>query len=701
MKASDSNIKGFVGGLDKVFLIPPFQRNYAWDKKNCKELWNDFENCIRTNETHFLGNILYYPSENSGASYSELILVDGQQRLTTVLLLLTALRDKTSDIGLKNDIDTKYLKNSTSDNRYRIKLKSIANDSDNFIKIVDGDIENSSSLLHENYLYFCDRVLSLNTSDHWKLFNAIARCEIVDINLQAGNNLSLVQTVFEKINSTGKALTPADLIRNLLLVTDSPEEQKNLYINYWQKIESILGAIYIPDFVSDYLIINTSFSSISSKEVYSKFKEYKESNKLSNKDSLETLLNYSKYYSFLIGKPCGNSKIAKSIEEINLQKASDLYPILLHCLYIMFENQQQELVKIFELFSDFILRYRIVRDYSGGGALQGMVRQIINKLLNSQIKYTYADLLVELSNSTTRDGEFPTDTRFEESLLTKSFNRDDAKLLLSRIEYYQNKDVQIPFNKLTLEHIMPETLSMKWKQYLGLADEKNVFDFQSEYLWKLGNLTLLSGPLNSQLQNDVFDNKVQSYANNQFRITRSINKYNHWRRDEIVERTSELASIATKATISPIPRTRPYQKDTGKSYQAGEYFISESEIILEGSKPKRIIFNNESWDCKNWNKLFLIICEKLYLLKPNQFDELVINNVVHKSTKSKVENGVYNLNYDPMIHKDSSLFQKATKIKGTDYYCESVLSNIMARKHSVTLINALGFDDIDFIVEVS
>ena len=101
MRATEATIKNFLGGLDKIFLIPPFQRNYVWNKKNCQELWNDFKKCANDNTSHYLGNIIYYLSDNSGASCTELILVDGQQRLTTILLLLVAIRDTTLDNKIK------------------------------------------------------------------------------------------------------------------------------------------------------------------------------------------------------------------------------------------------------------------------------------------------------------------------------------------------------------------------------------------------------------------------------------------------------------------------------------------------------------------------------------------------------------------------------------------------------------------------
>lgn len=699
MRANEETIKGFIGGYDKVFLIPPFQRNYAWDRKNCQELWEDFESCTRNNTSHYLGNIIYYPSENSGAAYTELILVDGQQRLTTILLLLVSLRDKTDDELLKRDINDKYLKNVTTDQRYRIKLKSIIGDDDDFSMIVENDGNNlKDSKMVNNYKFFCNKI-ETSDLDHRKLFETIARSEIVDINLQTINNLQLVQTVFEKINSTGKPLTSADLIRNLLLSSNSPVEQNKLYTNYWIKIEKELGIENVPDFVSDYLLIKTTQQSISNKEVYEKFKIYKQNSNLSNEQLLNDLLTYSKYYKYLISNACPSKKIAKSINEINILKSSDILPLLLLLLCKMFDDSREELEKIFLLFSDFMLRYRLVGDYTGGGALQGSVRQITNKLLEGSIQYSYADILFELTNSSTRDSEFPLDERFEEILRTKIFGVDESKILLSRIEYFNNKDIQITYDDMTLEHIMPQSLSPKWKKYFDLDDD-DLMRFHSEYLWKLGNLSLLSGSWNSSLSNKPYDEKKEFYKDNQFKITRSIGaNYPTWNKNSIEDRGKTLALIAVNATTGPVTRTRPYQRESNKSSGLGQFFISD-DFDTEGTKIKALFYKDRQIECKTWYKLFALICEIAYQEHPNKFDEIVRNNVIAKSSKNQSNLLKYNLLFDPLISIYDDVFNKPQKIDRTYYFCESNLSSSSVINHSMRLIREIGLDDTEFIIDM-
>lgn len=147
MKATETTVLKFIGGEDKVFIIPPFQRNYEWSEEQCKELYNDICYAYKSNKTHYLGNILYYIGDNNSASFDEFILVDGQQRVTTILLLLCAIRDISLEEDLKKVINRKYLKNEDSIETFKVKLKQTSYDEDCFISIVEGDLSNVSKKL--------------------------------------------------------------------------------------------------------------------------------------------------------------------------------------------------------------------------------------------------------------------------------------------------------------------------------------------------------------------------------------------------------------------------------------------------------------------------------------------------------------------------------------------------------------------------
>ena len=218
MKASETNVLSFIGGLDKVFIIPPFQRNYEWSKKQCEELFHDIEKAYYKKKTHYLGNVVYYFGENNGAEFQELILVDGQQRISTIVLLLCAIRDCEKDSDFKDKVTSRYLKNDTKNDKFRIRLKQTSYDYQSFISVVEKKpVQNDESNIVKNYNIFLD-LLNKTEIPLNEIYNTIQKLEIVGVNLQIENDLETIQTIFEKINSTGKPLSPADLIRNYLLI---------------------------------------------------------------------------------------------------------------------------------------------------------------------------------------------------------------------------------------------------------------------------------------------------------------------------------------------------------------------------------------------------------------------------------------------------------------------------------------------------
>ena len=256
MKATETTVLNFIGGLDKVFIIPPFQRNYEWEKEQCTELFDDIIKSHKNKNVHYLGNVIYYVGKNNGASYNEYILVDGQQRVTTVLLLLCALRDSITTQSTVDSVNKRYLMNDTSDNRFRVRLKQTSYDSQSFMAIIDKiPLMDENSNVSKNYNEF-KKLIKNSKVDPIELYETIPRLEIVEVNLQIEDNLEAIQTVFEKINSTGKELSPADLIRNYLLLANTSTEQERLYEDYWAKIEQLVSNDNISRFSRDYLVMN-------------------------------------------------------------------------------------------------------------------------------------------------------------------------------------------------------------------------------------------------------------------------------------------------------------------------------------------------------------------------------------------------------------------------------------------------------------
>ena len=220
MKAVDEKVGRFIGNSDTVFIIPPFQRNYSWDEEQCCELFDDILDSIKKDKSHYIGNIVYYVGENDRAGFNEYILIDGQQRITSILLLLCAIRSKLSAEEAKR-LEKKFLINEDeTDEKYRVKLKQTDNDLRVFEKIINNSVlssEERENKLFKNYNYFIDRLADFDEDMATRFYNATANLDIVDLNLKIEKDLEAVQKIFEKINSTGKELSVADLIRNYLL----------------------------------------------------------------------------------------------------------------------------------------------------------------------------------------------------------------------------------------------------------------------------------------------------------------------------------------------------------------------------------------------------------------------------------------------------------------------------------------------------
>lgn len=456
MKASETSVLSFIGGLDKTFTIPPYQRNYEWTIEQCNELFNDIEKAYLKEKTHYLGNVVYYFGEKNGAEYTEVVLVDGQQRITTIILLLCAIRDsgKNKD-EFQKKIDTRYLINDTSDEKYRIRLKQTAYDYQNFLSVINkSKNKDENNNIVKNYNHFLellhDTDISLND-----LYNTIQKLEIVSVNLEIENDLESVQTIFEKINSTGKPLSAADLIRNCLLLSKSSAEQQRLYDNYWINIERTIENESISFLAKNYLIIQT-FSDIANSEIYKVFKEYSSNSSKSHEEILGELVTYSKFFNWLKKNNSPKKELNKYIQELNYLKTEDVYPLYLYLLNKLYDKDNNELLKIFHLLSDFMLRFRIVSASGGGGALRSVVYKLLEKMSENEIQICYEDIYSELSNSPTKSGRYPSDDDFKQALMqSRKNNHTYGRVLLRKIEDYETKNISVPLEEITVEHFMP------------------------------------------------------------------------------------------------------------------------------------------------------------------------------------------------------------------------------------------------------
>lgn len=695
MKATETSVLRFIGGLYKAFVIPPFQRNYEWDEEQCKELFDDIIASYENKSTHYLGNVVYYQGKNNSASYQELILVDGQQRITTILILLLALRDLSNNEMLKKNINNQYLVNDIEDNKnnekYRIRLKQTTYDSVSFKNLIDGKVlADDKNNIFRNYIFLkkCIQDSKVSIPD---IYETIAKLEIVDVNLQIEDDLTAVQTVFEKINSTGKSLSEADLIRNFLLLANDSSTQYKLYNEYWLKIEERLGSENISRFSRDYLILQVK-EDIKKRDVYKQFKINTTIDFESREDVLAEMDSLSKYYEWLLYNNSPNEKLNEKIEILNFIKADDVYPLALYLFQILYPEDINLIIDIFDLIIDFIIRYRVVGVSGGGGSIKKVLYQLIS-FLNEQDKITFDIVHKKLSNSSTPSGRFPNNNEFIKAL--KEYVEENyAKIILYKIECKERKNIPVTLSKITLEHLMPQTLSDWWIDYLGGYEEAT--RISSDYLNCIGNLAIMSLNYNAKLSNSSWNKKKEKLSEIQFGITQEVSKYSEWRENEIQIRNENIAKRATEVIWAPLEREQAYANKKSNSSKAGLYALSDRDVISENMKLQYIMYGDKKIELMTWADMVKKVAKICYDTNTELFEEIVKNNLLHKTTSKMTNTG----EKDPVISKESKLLRKGKKISGTSFYIETNLSSSQSRSYLRELTKFFEITDkIKFYME--
>lgn len=710
MKAQDVKLLDFIGGRNRTFIIPPYQRNYQWNERNCKELFDDIINIVKTGKDHYLGNIVYYISKDSSPSLSQFVLIDGQQRLTTVLLLLCAIRDlaKTDkkynfpedDI---NAIDDDFLKNRTKDrnNSFRIRLKQTLHDYSSFEKIVNNGSSSGNTIIDQNYEFFKKLLKEHISVDRFEsdskcvtlvdFYSALVFLQIVDVNLQVDDDLSAVQLIFEKINSTGKPLSFSDLARNFLLLANNPEHQDYLYNTYWTKIEDTVTLENLENFITCFLKYS-ALEEIKASEQYTKFKHFfydKEKEEI-----LSELNILAPYFTMIKNARSGNNDLDDLLNMLSLLKSSDFEPLLLFLFKELYKLNVRELIKIVKLVTDYTLRFRIVAPSRGGGAIRTFIFSILSKLKNSEIKCSYDAILFELSNSPSPSSRFPQNDEFQKCLCDQSIDTNYARVCLMRIENEKTKNILVSIKEVTVEHLMPQKLTKQWETYLGGKD-KSVEIF-SQYLNRIGNLTPISQAYNSVNSNKEWNIKLGFLRDVQFTLTNQItSKYKTWFEKDIENRGVEIAKMACETITAPLQRSRNFSNGLSHSIVTEGYYTFGSCDDFKNTKVDILNFKDKLSIVKNWKELFIALVTELYTQFPSNILEIANDNAIHKRTAKFSESK------DPIIARNPELLNKAHNIGNSDLYLEVNLSAERIIYYSNKFIHKCGLseDDVSFHIK--
>lgn len=692
MKAVDSKISSFIGNSDRVFIIPPFQRNYAWSINQCEELFSDIVDSYNKNNSHYIGNIVYYEGINNSASFNEFILIDGQQRITSILLLLLAIHNKLpNDDYNKQAIYNRYLTNSIGPEKRRVKLKQTENDEDIFDKIIQNQsltVDEKKSKIYENYHYFLQKLDEIEKSiPLLDFYNTIGNLSIVDLNLQIDNDLEAVQKIFEKINSTGKPLTTADLIRNYLLIAQTSDEQLRLYKNYWIKIEEqFVDTELISDFAKHYLITKRG-DWVEENKMYATFKSYFSNVDITKEEVLGEMLRLSKFYNWFKYANSNNSNINMMLKELNILKSDDMYGLLLIIFDKLYYSDINLLSKIVDLLVDFMIRYRIVSLSNGSADLRSTLYNLLNKITSEEIELNYDNVKKVLSNSLSPNGRFPNDEEFKNALQSK-VNISYAKALLYKMEYKVTRNIQVDIDKITIEHILPQTMSDEWKHYLG-GEEKSMI-IHNTYLNCIGNLAMLSASYNSSNSNKLWTFKKNILNECQFILTQDASKYDAWNENNIKNRNMILSDKAIKLISGPYPREIEYLSiESSEEFKPGIYNISDNRLNVTGRSIKSLIINNDVYTIYNWKDIIPKLCEKLYEIDPKKLQEVMSTNKIHKSTSKRN----YPFGKDPIFSFDKKYLVSEFYFEPLKCYIECSLGANAACRYACELLRAFKMEE--------
>lgn len=616
MKGYAKPLHEFIEGHKIQFVIPVYQRNYDWLIDNCDQLFSDLVKLSRSNRcSHFFGSIV---TSSADSSYNRLV-IDGQQRLTTISLLLLAgikaVKDGAIEISEESKIDEAYevfLKAKFCNSERKIKLVPIENDRIAYDKIFnEEDSFDEDSKVTRNYRHFYDlltrkpQALSFD-----QLLDAIERLQIISIELDSDDD---AQLIFESLNSTGLALTEADKIRNYLLMSLTPEEQHMCFKNYWQKIEQATEN-QPTKFLRDYLTIQQQLQRpVRQSNIYYEWKKYMDGH--GRKEELVKMLDCAHYYQQVTEAKLSTAKLSEKMRHIcNIETGVTNVFFIQFLKYASANNlSEDEIFKVIDLVENYLAR-RIVCNMPGN-ALTQVFCALHKDVLKSIEEYSSAN--VELGNSYSdiltyhimrRDGNYqlPRDMQFVESIKTRDtyhMLKPFQIFLFERLEnsvHGEYNDVATDMKKkdATIEHIMPQTLNGDWKAMLG----DNYEEIQDKYLHTFANLTLTG--INSELSNKPFEIKrdgkkigneiYPGYKNSKYRLTKNVTLCDKWTEIELQNRCNEI--VATFLRLYPLPQTtfKPLPKPVDEASLDEETF-SPTNRTLKGFRLFGNEYNETTW----------------------------------------------------------------------------------------------------------
>jgi uncharacterized protein with ParB-like and HNH nuclease domain/predicted transport protein len=613
MKASSANFLTVIKG-PKQFVIPIYQRTYSWQIAQCNKLFNDILRISKDGSSpgHFIGSVVYFQeSIHTVSDVPKLLVIDGQQRLTTISIMIAALAEFVRDNQV--DIDTNftklqnyYLLNAEEEGELRYKLLLTRRDKDSLINIIKGvPLGNDASLrVADNFKFFKEKINAENAED---IYNGIMRLFIVDVALEKDKDNP--QLIFESLNSTGLDLSQADLIRNYILMGQEIKLQTELYEKYWYPMEQSYGNEYTASFdwfMRDYLSVKTGTIPRIDR-VYDSFKTYASSSKAPDTitEVVQDIYKFSGYYVNMVLHKEPDTELQKGFKNISKLKVDVCYPFLLP-VYNDYESgtiTNDEFKQIISLVENYVFRRAIC------GIPTNSMNKTFATIYKAIQKIDYLEGVKAAFQILDSYKRFPTDTEFEKEIVVKEvYNFRNRNYMLSKLENYKRKEF-VNVDDYTIEHIIPQNpeLSNEWQKMLG-EDWKEV---QSKYLHSLGNLTLTG--YNSELSDKPFSQKKTmegGFNDSPIRLNDFLRKVEIWNAENIEARAKELAEKARQIWFAPnlsqeVLDKYSTEEKTTTVYSIEQYEHLKGDMLDLYLALKKRILNIDSSVKEEYKKLYI------------------------------------------------------------------------------------------------
>lgn len=680
-----NSISDYFYGANTQFIIPLYQRKYEWKQKHCSRLFEDLKKIHQEGiHTHFFGSIV---SIRANEVDDDLLIIDGQQRITTLSLLILAGLNAVANGDMQrgdddlDEIKKNYLYAVRRRVERKIKLKPIDGDLQAYDALFTNDpsLYVKSSGITSNYLLFYQMIKASDLS-FADLIAALEKLIIIDIRLDSTDN---PQLVFESLNSCGKDLQEADKVRNYLLMSLTPVKQEEYYRSYWSKIEKLLDRKTEKEtedeltmFIRDYLTIEKGIIS-NIEELYFDFKQYSEDSHIDRKELLERMLQYATYYRQITRGETGNPKIDRKLKQLSYIGTTVHLPFFLSFFKYAEENalSENEIFKVLDIVENYWAR-RIICCYPAN-ALQKMfavlhtdIEKIYkrHKARGLELTLPYSQVLAYVLLKKQGTVSFPIDEEVKEQFPTRQIYkipRDYRCFLFERMENENSPEAndtivdKMISGDFTIEHIMPQVPTVQWQQELG-EDWENI---HKTYLHTFANLTLTG--FNTSYSNHSFQEKKSGYIdhkgrkidgfdNSAFRLSNYLKHCSKWTLDEILERQKILLSnflqLWPMPTSDYVPLEREYEL---VSFDDEEYEFTGRSII--GFR-----FRDVRYKVETWKEMLVQVCRLVYDENPSSMTYLASKDWwIHEAARkdrSRIADNCY-------VHTSSSTAEKETILK--------------------------------------